>query len=172
MDIRKWTEEGVAGSVTAESAMLMPFVLGMVFLLLTMSISLYDRCLFEQEGIRLEVRAVSGRETDRRIEDILKEKEEDFPGEHLLLGEHSFQVETDGKKVYMKRSYHYVQPSNIVQAFEKLSVTGNATPQVSSRPHTPPGIPFGTKAVPLVFNRLSDNSQALTYSLAWLLFYL
>ncbi len=141
MDIRKWTEEGVAGSVTAESAMLMPFVLGMVFLLLTMSISLYDRCLFEQEGIRLEVRAVSGRETDRRIEDILKEKEEDFPGEHLLLGEHSFQVETDGKKVYMKRSYHYVQPSNIVQAFEKLSVTGNGlTEETEVKVYDPVGV--------------------------------
>lgn len=124
MDIKKWMQEGLSGSVTVESAMLMPFVLGLVFLLLTFSVSLYDRCLFEQEGIRLEVRATSGLANGKQREEMLKEKEGDFPGEHLLLGEHGFRVESDGREVYMQRTYHYVQPSNIVRAFEKLSATG------------------------------------------------
>ncbi len=118
--MKKILSAGMKGSVTVESAMLMPFYLGLIFLILTMSITLYDRCIYEQESIRLEVMATAGKGFGSGLEAAIREKEETFPGEHLLLEDHSFQVEKTGNKVRLVRRYAYIQPSNIIGAFEAL----------------------------------------------------
>ncbi|MCR4589121.1 MAG: pilus assembly protein [Lachnospiraceae bacterium] len=123
--MKKWLSKGLEGSVTVESAMLMPFLFALIFLMLTLSISIYDRCMFDQESIRLEVLATTGKGFGPDLEEALREREETFPGEHLLLNSHGFQVEIIGDHVEMVREYGYVQPSNIIAAFRNMSVTGS-----------------------------------------------
>ena len=116
--MHKIMKKETGGYLTAEAALLLPFIIGLVLLVLMMSFHIYNRCVFDQTGIVLLIRAVSTKpEEVKKLQEYEKVSRKQF----FLLRKAESQITPDKNEIRISRRYTFENWSGPIRSLSDQS---------------------------------------------------